>query len=101
MKGPEFPQPVFVADADQDVYAPSAGHYLYVRNGKLYELPDDDPQYIGQALVFSLNAISEITTLQLARKKGEHPMVQKIKKDHSLDEYVREFHALQRLRLVS
>ena len=61
-------------------------------------MPKDDPQFIGQALVFSLNAISEISSCQLPKMAFDddykHPVVERVKNDHSLDQYQEQFHEL-------
>ena len=44
----------------ENTYAP-IGHYLLIDANKLYELPNDDPSYVAQALIPALNVLKDVT----------------------------------------
>ena len=87
---PEYEQPVYDNNSSIEPYAP-IGNYLYIKDGKLYELPFDmDPQFVAQALTNILEVMRQMSPVQALLSKEEkldHPLVKKLRADHWIYNY--------------
>ena len=61
LRDPTFTQPIFDAETSNDLYVP-IGNFKYLWNDQLYQLDhNDDPQFVAQALVWSLRIFKKIS----------------------------------------
>ena len=61
LRDPAFTQPIFHAETSNDLYVPIE-NFKYIWNDQLYELDhNDDPQFVAQALVWSLQIFKNIS----------------------------------------
>ena len=87
---PMYEQPVYDNDSSMEPYAP-IGNYLYIKDGKLYELPfDTDPQAVAQTLINILEVMRQMASVQALthpKVKMGHPLVVKLRADHWIKNY--------------
>ena len=86
LQDPTFTQPIFDAETSNDLYVP-IGNFKYLWNDQLYELDhNDDPQFVAQALVWSLKIFKDFSSINPFSLNNEQ-QVTKITNFHGISNY--------------
>ena len=86
LRDPAFTQPIFHAETSNDLYVP-IGNFKYIWNDQLYELDhNDDPQFVAQALVWSLKIFKDFSSINPFSSNNEQ-QVTKITNFHGISNY--------------
>ena len=86
LQDPTFTQPIFDAETSNDLYVP-IGNFKYLWNDQLYQLDhNDDPQFVAQALVWSLKIFKDFSSINPFSLNNEK-QVTKITNFHGISNY--------------